>query len=85
MTSRPPKRELLVKSMLYRAFVIAYELCLALLLGYVGLTVSEFVVANNLIKLAGYVVFEFWWFRYLRTRFRLLERIILERLRKTIK
>jgi len=82
---RPPKRELLVKSILYRVFVIAYELCLAFLLGYLGFTVSGFVVANNLIKLAGYVVFELWWFRYLRTRFRLLERLILERLRKTIK
>ncbi|MCD6137148.1 MAG: hypothetical protein J7J91_00975 [Deltaproteobacteria bacterium] len=77
------KKEILVKAIFYRAFVILYELSLGLLLGYLGFTIAGFVIANNLIKLLGYVVFELWWFRYLKTRFKLLEKLILKKLRKT--
>lgn len=77
------KKEILIKAIFYRAFVILYELLLGLLLGYLGFTIAGFVIANNLIKLLGYVVFELWWFRYLKTRFKLLEKLILKKLRKT--
>ena len=77
------KKEILIKAIFYRAFVILYELSLGLLLGYLGFTIASFVIANNLIKLLGYVVFELWWFRYLKTRFKLLEKLILKKLRKT--
>jgi len=77
------KKEILIKAIFYRAFVILYELSLGLLLGYLGFTIAGFVIANNLIKLLGYVVFELWWFRYLKTRFKLLEKLILKKLRKT--
>ena len=77
------KKEILIKAIFYRAFVILYELSLGFLLGYLGFTIAGFVIANNLIKLLGYVVFELWWFRYLKTRFKLLEKLILKKLRKT--
>jgi len=76
------KKEIVVKAFLYRFFVILYELTLAIMLGLLGFTLAGFVVANNLIKILGYIIFELWWFRYLKTRFMLLEKVILKRLRK---
>ena len=78
---KPPKRELFVKSLVYRLFVIMYEAILALIVGYIGFNILEFVAVNNLIKIAGYFIVELWWFRYLRTRFMLLEKLILNRVR----
>lgn len=82
MKVKPSKRELLVKTIIYRLFVILYESLLAIVVGYIGLRILDFVVLNNLVKMAGYFIVELWWFRYLRTRFMLLERLILSKLRK---
>jgi hypothetical protein len=79
---KPPKRELLVKSLVYRLFVILYEVVLALIVGYIGFNILEFVAVNNLIKILGYFIVELWWFRYLRTRFMLLEKLILNKIRR---
>jgi len=80
---KPQKKEIIIKAFLYRFFVILYELTLATILGLIGFTVTGFIIANNLFKILGYVIFELWWFRYLKTRFKLLEKLILKRLRKS--
>ena len=79
--SRPAKRELVLKAVLYRAFVILYELLLAAIMSYLGwkLVNSEalsFVLVNNIIKLLGYFVWEMIWFGYVRTRLNLLRRVL---------
>lgn len=76
MREKPKKKELALKAAIYRAFVVAYEAALAFALGLLGFTVTGFVVANNLIKLAGYLLFELWWAGYLRTKLRLLDRLL---------
>jgi len=79
--SRPAKRELALKAVLYRAFVILYELLLAAIVSYAGwkLLNSEsltFVLVNNTIKLVGYFMWEMIWFGYVRTRLNLLRRVL---------
>ncbi|MEM1557414.1 MAG: hypothetical protein QXI11_00930 [Thermoproteota archaeon] len=82
---RPSKKELAVKTLIYRLFVILYEGVLAFVFGYFGIKLVEFVLINNFFKLLGYFIMELWWFRYLRTRFMLLEKLILDKIRKTLK
>jgi len=79
---RPSKKELLVKSAVYRMFAIAYESALAAVFALIGINVFEFIALNNIIKLVGYFIVELWWFRHIRTRLLLLEKLILNRLRK---
>ncbi len=73
---KPSKKEILLKSATYRCFVIMYELFLASLFGLVGLSVVDFVVANNLLKFLGYLIFEVWWFGWIRTRFNVLGKLL---------
>ena len=78
------KKEIIVKAFLYRFFVILYELTLATILGLLGFTIAGFIITNNLLKIAGYIIFELWWFRYLKTRFKLLEKLILKKIRRSL-
>lgn len=66
---RITKKEITLKSIAYRIFVIVYELILANFLAYIGInSLSSFVLLNNTIKIIGYMLFEMVWFGYLRTR-----------------
>ena len=82
---RPSKKELLAKSLFYRGLVILYELILGLIATVIGLNILEFVAVNNVIKIFGYFVAELIWVGYLHTRWRLVERLIIRRVRKTLK
>ncbi|MEM2168128.1 MAG: hypothetical protein QXR74_07185 [Candidatus Bathyarchaeia archaeon] len=69
------KKELVLKAVTYRALVVIGEALLAFVLSFFAMSLVEFVVVNNLLKLAGYLLFELWWFAYLRSRLDVLGRI----------
>jgi len=75
------KKEIIVKAFLYRFFVILYELTLATILGLLGFTITGFVITNNLLKIVGFIIFELFWTRHIALRYRLLERVILNRIK----
>jgi len=67
---KPSKKELTFKSLFYRGYVIVYELILyTLLTPVVGSNVVFFIIANNLIKIIGYILYDMIWFDFIRTRF----------------
>ncbi|MEM2233934.1 MAG: hypothetical protein QXP81_10400 [Nitrososphaerota archaeon] len=78
---KPNVKVLTLKSLMYRVFVVSYELGLGLVLSYFGVRVLDsaitaFVLINNLIKFFGYLIFELIWVGYLRTRFNVIGRIL---------
>lgn len=58
------KKKLLLKSITYRFFIVAYELCLAILLDKLGIMkVWEFIVINNALKIIGYFLYDVLWLK----------------------
>lgn len=76
------KKELFIKSLIYRFFIVLYEIFLGILIGWIGINILGFVIINNTIKILVYFIVELWWFGYLRTRLQLIEKFILKKLRK---
>jgi len=72
---RVTKKELALKSLTYRALVMLYEALLASLASFFAVSLVGFVLLNNALKIAGYLIFELWWFAYLRSRLDVLGRI----------
>ena len=75
------KKELLIKSAVYRVFVIAYEALLGVLIAWMGMNILQFVVINNAVKFVGYFFTELIWFQIVHTRWRIIEKWVLSRFR----
>jgi hypothetical protein len=65
------KKEIFLKSLLYRGYVVVYEFLLYLiLLPFLGVqTTALFIIINNAVKILGYIFFEVVWFEHLRIKF----------------
>lgn len=81
MKDKPTKKELFVKSLIYRFFVVLYESILGLFIGWLGINILGFVIINNTIKILVYFMVELWWFGYIRTRLQLVQKWIIDKLR----
>ncbi len=81
--SRPPHRELIVKAIVYRVYVVVYELALfALLSSLAGVSSAVvFILVNNAFKTVGYYAYDAVWFRLVKTRLTPLINRLLKRLR----
>ncbi|MCS7118284.1 MAG: hypothetical protein NZ957_05825 [Thaumarchaeota archaeon] len=78
---RPTVKSLTIKSLLYRVWIVVYELTLAYVLIVLGIhiltsTPFGFILVNNSVKFFGYLLWELIWFGYLRTRLNLLKRLL---------